>query len=72
MANNYIWTRRGTELNLDHNLWESIVNLMDDDKREEAHLRVAPCTDKEFLEEYLKLDPEFEEVLWMEFDIERI
>ena len=32
--------------------FEAIVNLMDDDIREEVHRDIAPCTDEEFLAEY--------------------
>ena len=43
--------------------WEAIVNMMDDEIREQVHMELAPCTDEEFLERYLELDPEFESVL---------
>lgn len=43
--------------------FESIVMLMDDEIRERVHAEMAPCTDEEFLERYLELDPEFEAVL---------
>ena len=43
--------------------WEAIVNLMDDEIREQVHMELAPCTDEEFLARYLELDPEFESVL---------
>lgn len=35
--------------------WDAIVNLMDDDIREQTHLECAPCTNTEFLEAYCKL-----------------
>lgn len=35
--------------------WDTIVNYMDDDKREEVAFKFAPCADVEFLTEYLKI-----------------
>ena len=35
-------------------LWEAIVEMMDDDIRERVHDRLAPCSEAEFLAEYLK------------------
>lgn len=35
-------------------VWESIVNLMDDEIRESVHADFAPCTESVFLEEYMK------------------
>ena len=43
--------------------WNAIVNMMDDEIREQVHMELAPCTDEEFLKRYLELDPEFERVL---------
>ena len=34
--------------------WDAIVALMDDDTREEVHRAIAPCSEMEFLKEYLK------------------
>lgn len=34
--------------------YEAAVNLMDDEIREELHRELAPCSDLEFLEEYMK------------------
>ena len=48
----------------------TIVNLMDDEIREQVHHELAPCTDMEFLRRYVELDPEFESVLESEFGIE--
>lgn len=36
------------------NLWDAVVNMMDDDVREKIHREIAPCTEGEFLEAYLK------------------
>ena len=35
-------------------MYNAAVNLMDDDIREDVHADLAPCTDLEFLEEYMK------------------
>ena len=34
--------------------YHAIVQAMDDDVREEVHADIAPCTDAEFLSEYLR------------------
>jgi hypothetical protein len=47
-----------------------IASYMDDDKREEVHAELAPCTNEEFLKRYLELDPEFATLLKNEFGIE--
>ena len=51
-------------------LMDTIVSYMDDDKREEVHAELAPCTNEEFLKRYLELDPQFAIVLKNEFGIE--
>lgn len=38
-------------------LWDTIVNMMDDDTREIVHAEFAPCTNLEFLIRYLELAP---------------
>ena len=38
-------------------LWDALVNVMDDDTREEVAAELAPCTEEEFLERYLALAP---------------
>lgn len=35
------------------NLWETVVSMMDDSIRESVHADLAPCTEAEFLAEYL-------------------
>ena len=51
--------------------WSAIVDLMDEDKRFMANWEVeGEYTNEKFLAEYLKLDPEFEDVLKSEFNIE--
>ena len=47
--------------------WEEVASLMDDEKREEVHFELAPCSKEEFLKRYLELDPDFENVLESEF-----
>ena len=34
--------------------FDAAVNLMDDALREEVHADLAPCTEQEFLDEYVK------------------
>lgn len=34
--------------------FQAAVELMDDEIREEIHRELSPCTDLEFLEEYMK------------------
>ena len=43
--------------------WNAIVNLMDDEKREQVHRELAPCSNEKFLQRYLELDEKFETVL---------
>lgn len=50
--------------------WEAIASYMDDETREAVHGDRAPCTEIEFLREYLERDPDFSRLLWMEFDID--
>ena len=47
-----------------------IAMYMDDEKREQVHDELAPCTPEEFLRRYIELEPEFENVLKEEFSIE--
>ena len=49
---------------------ENIVTYMDDNIREAVHREFAPCSPEVFLEEYLKRDPSFEDLLANEFDFE--
>lgn len=63
-------TRYGEKFKLDQELLDNIATYMDDEKRENVHLEVAPCTPEEFLKKYLKLDPDFEQLLFEEFKIE--
>ena len=47
--------------------WDAIVSLMNDEIRERVAFELAPCTEEEFLKRYLELDPEFQNVLDIEF-----
>ena len=35
-------------------LWDLVVGMMDDETREKVHAELAPCTEEEFLNGYLK------------------
>ena len=37
-----------------HGLWDVVVNAMDDDTREAVAYDLAPCSNAEFLAEYLR------------------
>lgn len=39
---------------IENNLFEVAAHYMDEEIREEIHQRLAPCSEKEFLEEYIK------------------
>ena len=39
---------------INNNLYSAAVNMMDDEIREELHTEMAPCTELEFLEAYMK------------------
>ena len=51
---------------IENGYYEAAVNLMDDKIREELHNEMAPCTDLEFLEAYMK---RHEEKYGEEFEI---
>ena len=36
-------------------LWDAVAMMMDDELREALHDRLSPCTELEFLAEYLRL-----------------
>lgn len=62
--------RYGEEFNMNQELMDKIATYMDDEKREQVHFELAPCTPEAFLKRYVELDPNFEELLKNEFDIE--
>lgn len=39
----------------DRHMWQLIVDLMDDDAREQVAAELAPCTELEFLSRYLEV-----------------
>lgn len=39
-------------------LWDTLVQFMDEETREAVHMEFAPCTEREFLIEYLKRVPQ--------------
>ena len=45
-----IINRSGKEFTPDH--WDAIVNMMDDEIREDLHSKLAPCTDQVFFTAY--------------------
>ena len=51
------------KLDNDERLWDTIASYMDDEIRETVHAEMAPCGNREFLERYLELDPDFKELL---------
>lgn len=61
--------RHGEDFKINNNLMDVIATYMDDDIREGVHCDLAPCTAEEFLTEYIKRDPKFEELLRVEFSI---
>lgn len=49
--------------------WLLAVSLMYDDIRERVHMELAPCTNEEFINRYLELDPDFEKRYYDTFGI---
>lgn len=47
-----------------------IADYMDDCLREYIHFHYSPCTPGEFLREYIRREPTFEDVLRNEFSVE--
>ena len=45
-------------LNGDTHEMEAVVSLMDDDIREKLHAEMAPCTDQQFVDAYIKAHEE--------------
>jgi hypothetical protein len=39
--------------------WDAVVNLMDNDTREQVHAELAPCSEQDFFDRYLEFDPDF-------------
>ena len=57
-------------IELDKPLLDDMVDYMDDNIRENLHVKLAPCTPEKFLEEYLKKDGSFKDFLLMEFAVD--
>lgn len=57
-------------MKINQDLMDRIVIYMDEEKREQVHREIAPCSPEEFLKRYLELDPDFENILKSEFSIE--
>lgn len=57
-------------MKVENKVMDAIVTLMDDEKREQVHRELAPCTNENFLKRYCELDENFEDVLKNEFSIE--
>ncbi len=55
---------------LQQDLMNLISTYMNDEIRERMHSELSPCTPVVFLKRYLKLDPDFAELLKTEFKIE--
>lgn len=53
----------------DENEWYYITEMMDDEKRERVHCKMATCANEEFMKAYINEDPDFENILRTEFGI---
>jgi hypothetical protein len=53
-GNTYMTAQEAMPEIIDNNLWDAVVDMMDDDTREAVHAAVAPCTEAEFLAAYLE------------------
>ena len=58
----------GRKIN-DHDM-EAFSLYMNDEIREQVHAELAPCAHEVFLQRYIELDPDFEELLKHEFNVE--
>ena len=56
-GNTYMNAREAMPAIEQRGLWETVVNMMDDETREQVHTELAPCTELEFLKRYLELAP---------------
>ena len=56
-GHNYMTAAEAMPEITERNLWDAVVNLMDDSTREAVHAELAPCTEAEFLARYLELAP---------------
>lgn len=60
----------GEKSKISPDLMDAITVYMDSDIREAVQYDLAPCKPEEFLEEYIRRDPDFTELLEHEFSIE--
>lgn len=56
-GNTYMTAHEAMQEIKERNLWEQVVELMNDDTREQVNAELAPCTEEEFLTRYLELAP---------------
>lgn len=63
-------TRYGENFKMEQDLMDAIAIYMDDEKREQVHNELAPCSPEEFLKRYCELDEDFADLLESEFSIE--
>lgn len=61
--------RFGNTFDFNNGLMENISVYMNDEIREQVHFELAPCSNGEFLERYLEMDPDFAFFLEDEFGI---
>lgn len=62
--------RYGEEYKVTDDAMLNIATYMNDKYREYLHNKIAPCNNEQFIYEYCKIDPDFENLLFMEFGIE--
>ena len=56
-GNSYMDASSAMPMIEERHLWEAVVNLMDDETREQVHTELATCSELEFLTRYLELAP---------------
>nr|DAW30417.1 MAG TPA: hypothetical protein [Bacteriophage sp.] len=56
-GNTYSTAREIIDEILENNLWNAVVEMMDDETRETVAAELAPCTEEEFLNRYLEIAP---------------
>ena len=66
----FAFIKQGEIIEISPDLMDAIAVYMDDDIREAVQYDLAPCKPEEFLEEYIRRDPDFTELLEHEFSIE--
>lgn len=64
--------RYGEDYKLDQEQMDIIASYMNDEIREDLHAEIAPCEPEEFLRAYVERDPDFENLLKSEFDIDDV